>query len=58
MDRKQIISAFADGASVNWDAAIDGKIGRQTGQFLAGFTKLGAVTGVSVNETARRRMNS
>lgn len=45
MDRQQII-ASAFGSQVNWDAAIDGKIGRQTAQFLAGFTKLGAITGV------------
>ena len=50
MDRKQIIASFADGSSINWDAAIDGKIGRQTAQFLAGFTKLAAVTGVELNE--------
>lgn len=57
MDRKQITSAFADGSSVNWDAEIDGKIGRQTAQFLAGFTKLAAITGVSVNEARRLRVN-
>ena len=53
MDRKQIIS-IAAGGSVNWDAAIDGIIGRQTAQFLAGFTKLAAITGVELKESRRR----
>lgn len=55
MDRKQILSTFG-GAPVDWDAVIDGKIGRQTATFLSGLTILAPITGVDAGEAGGKTM--
>jgi len=55
MDRKQILSTFG-GAPVDWDAAIDGKIGRQTATFLSGLTILAPVSGITAADAGKKSM--